>query len=510
MKIEPFTNLPIKSGATNYRDLQNAIGKFDYINSLMKIQRFGKIFFQQTGKVFQVDTDFNLVDTGGCELKIFRDFVSFLAKEIILNCTESQKVMSDKDLMELAYLYGKLETDLDHLNPDNGNAWHWVLRNANHQWFFQRIPALIIGRYYYIYKQLLVDTQFSRLIISELGFSLIDILKIGTCIYANFIPRDSKPGVNAFSIENYINTEVVELAALLNKERLSQYLELFSITQNDFKTKTGEFMLDDELLKKYEFNALKRFPFIQTNSQIEPEKFIIPSLSDFIFSFSEGLYYVLLDKLSDSNKEILFQKIGQIFEHYIGELLKYYKVEDSQLRTQILPEQEYDVHGQDWKTADWIIHNNEYIIQVECKKRKLNIYDKAGVDIDSETGISNTIKIVGKELKKMFDKVEHIKAGQVNDIQYTGQKFINIIVFLDEMFAFNQYARKAIKDEIDLSDDNFFIFGSYEFEMVLQYMNDNRKDFISALDDYNDKRIEVYKIDFIWDKYEEFYKSILN
>ena len=85
--------------------------------------------------------------------------------------------------------------------------------------------------------------------------------------------------------------------------------------------------MTEATLKKYEFNPLKRFPVIKTESEKKNEQYIIPSLSDFLYGSFEGLYYVLLDKLDTNEKDNLFQEIGIIFEMYIGEFIKQYNLD---------------------------------------------------------------------------------------------------------------------------------------------------------------------------------------
>ena len=165
---------------------------------------------------------------------------------------------------------------------------------------------------------------------------------------------------------------------------------------------------------------------IKTGSEKEIEKFIIPSLADFLYACFEGIYYVLLDKLEEADKDTLFQKFGSAFEKYIGELIQYYNIPVFS-RAELLPEQTYQ-DGTEVKSADWLLVSDEYIFQIECKKRKLDNYSKAGIENDDKTGIFNFLESIAKELDKFPRKEGHIRDGKLDKIKYKKQKFINIIV----------------------------------------------------------------------------------
>jgi hypothetical protein len=279
---------------------------------------------------------------------------------------------------------------------------------------------------------------------------------------------------------------------------------LFSINQEGFSKECKKFKIQNKLLKKYEFNPLKRFPILSTDSNDESEKYVIPSHGDFIYAFSEGLYYVLLDKLSESDKQIFLKIIGNIFEEYIGNLIQSYNI-DSLSRSNLYSEQSYKVRKSNWKSADWILVSEEYIFQIECKKRKPNHHAKAGV-ITNDKGINSLISSIASELNKMIEKEEHIRKGLVNAIQYQSQKIINIIVYLDEMFSINQYARQEITSKLKNNKTDFNIFGCHEFEILCQICRNNNMGLQQAITRFENSNI--YEIDFLNDVFSTFLKTL--
>ena len=116
------------------------------------------------------------------------------------------------------------------------------------------------------------------------------------------------------------------------------------------------------------------------------------------------------------------------------------------------------MNSEEWKSADWILKSDDFIFQIECKKRKIDNYSKAGIQNSDGTGIDNLLGDIAKEVDKITKKEKHLKENKVDGINYEKQKVVNIIVFLDEMFAINKYARDKIKEKMKEKSDNFYIF----------------------------------------------------
>jgi hypothetical protein len=230
--------------------------------------------------------------------------------------------MNDFDLTNLVYEYGNLETDLDHMKTKNEESWKWVLRLINQQWYYSRLPSIIIGRYVFIFEKLIENNRkLSHKINVALGLELFDILKIGTCISSQFISGRTV----SFEIGQYTETEIDSLKSLLTEANINKFLDIFAISQDGFDWQAKVFEVQDVLLKKYEFNLLKRFPIIKTNSPIDNERFIVPSLADFMYACFEGLYYVIEERLiQPCDKDSLQEELGRIFEVYDGDLIKFY------------------------------------------------------------------------------------------------------------------------------------------------------------------------------------------
>ena len=436
-----------------------------------------------------------------------KDFVPFLAKQAILICVESDNQYNDLDLTYLIHAYINLEIDLHHINPESSDAWLWPLRATYHQWHYFRLPSSIMGRYVHLFSKMFEESPNLKMVIDQnLGIDFFDILKIGFCIVSVYTPKPDGFST-AFRMRSYTDTPIEELKYLLTNENILKFLSIFSINQEDFKIENKKYEIKNNVLKMYEFNPLKRYPVIKTDSNNEIEKYIIPSLPDFTYACFEGIYYVLLDKLDDQHKDELFKSIGKVFQEYIGELIKYYKV-DTLSKAILLPEQTYN--KPEIKSADWILISDNTIFQIECKKRKLDNFSKAGIDNEDSSGISIFLNSLANELDKFPKKEAHIKQNLLKNVNYKDQEIINIIVYLDEMFAINKYARHKIKEKMQNRTDNFFILGCHDFESLCQYANDNNITFKKALTDVVENEVgSPLKIDYLDNIYEQFVNNLL-
>lgn len=507
MKIITTSNFPFRDNVS-LDDFIKEINKFDTIFLLMGLQKISASMANQIYVNINIEFEFYSTPKKNYQIILTKDFISFLAKQSLLLNIKGGKI-NEIDIIKILYLYGNLISDLDSLNPKNKEAWLWILRSTYQQWFYLRLPSSIMGRYFHLFDLIKQNKKpLYELLERKINMKIEDLQTVGFCIYANYCPR--KEGyATSFKIENYTNHTIKKLNNVLTEKNIIKFLDKFSILQENFNKETEKFKISNPNLKKYEYNPLRRYPVIKTKSLNEEEKYIIPSLADFIYCFSEGLYYVLLENLNESEKNDYLKSLGIVFEIYIGELLKYYKL-NKKLSAQILRELDYTVNKKQWRTSDWIMISKEYIILIECKKRKLNNYAKVGLDNEDGKGINKITKDIAVELDKMEEKTIHIKSALVDKISYSDQKFIKIIVFLDEMFALNKYGRDNIKEKMETKEDNFYILGSYSFEMICQHAKQNNIDLVEALENFSKDEInDIYNIDYLDKIYKTFSKRHL-
>lgn len=440
-----------------------------------------------------------------------RDFLAFAAKRILLNCQKQDRQFNDFDLTQFIYSYGNLEDGIQKLKGETlkEDGWLWILRSTYHQWHYLRHYSGIIGRYHWIFTKVFEKNPIlGEKLNLALGMGLFDAMKIGTCIYANYCPRAGEGFADSFLMDSYTNTSIEQLKPLLTENNILKLFGIFAVTQKQFQDESKKYELTDSLLKKYEFNALRRFPVIRTELEKKNEQYIIPSQADFLFGVFEGLYYVLLDRLDEENKSILYRDIGSVFEDYIGALIKDYGIE-SLSSSKIISETTYSVGKDLWKSADWLLISDEFIVQIECKKRKIDNYSKAGIQQENGPGIDNLLNDLGQELDKLVKKEKHLREDKVQGIPYKGQKVVNLIVFLDEMFSINRYAREKLKERMTESSNDFYVFGCWEFELICQHSKNKNQSIVQSILDQVSGKTDIYKVDFLDRVYNAFFSNLL-
>jgi len=511
IKIQTSSDIEFSRNFT-IDDFNSIVKIFDLVGSLMSLQKLGALMGNQV--YVNANIEFEFYASPKIKLRggmLTRDFVSFLAKQALLNCSKNNIQHNGIDLFNLIYSYGNLEIDLHKIKDGRETkerGWLWVIRSTNHQWYYLRFHSSIIARYFWIFSKIFErNNSLGTKLDQALGIEIFKMMKIGTCIYANFCPRDDGKFATSFLMDSYTNTTIESLKSLLTEDNILKFFEVFAITPEQFKEECKKYNLMETTLKKYEFNPLKRFPVIKTESEKKNEQYVIPSLSDFLYGSFEGLYYVLLDKLEASEKDNLFKEIGIIFEVYIGEFIKQYNI-DILSRAQIFPEKTYKVDGNEWKSADWILKSDEFIFQIECKKRKIDNYSKAGIQNTDGTGIDSLLGDIAKEVDKIAKKEKHLKDGKVEGINYENQKVVNIVVFLDEMFAVNKYARDKIKEKMKEKSDNFYILGCWEFELACQQSKNKQQNLYHSIIDVVNGSTEIYHVDFLDRVYYNFFADL--
>lgn len=209
--------------------------------------------------------------------------------------------MNDLEFINLVNQYENLICDLNEESKkqeNDENSWLWILRASNLQHYYCRVPSHIIARYFYLYSNISEYWQeFNNAVKSSINIDILQILKIGFFIWA-VVNQNSY-----FNKNNITNSEIYKRNKFIPDD-MEKFLDIFSANIATIKECYKKSVIDNDLLKKYEFNPLKRYPIVNSESEIENEKIIIPSLGDYAYSFSEGIYYILLEKFDSDSKGV--------------------------------------------------------------------------------------------------------------------------------------------------------------------------------------------------------------
>jgi hypothetical protein len=179
------------------------IKDFDVTTSLMSLQKLSGLMANQIA--VNLNMEYEFFSSPKIKLKmgmLTTDFISFAAKQILLNCVADGDIYNDADLFHLVYLYNNLKIDLHEMSETGTHmteGWLWIIRTTNQQWFYLRLQAAIIARYHWIFSRVFEsDPSLGNVLDEVLGIGVFDLMKIGTCIYANYCFREDGAHADSF------------------------------------------------------------------------------------------------------------------------------------------------------------------------------------------------------------------------------------------------------------------------------------------------------------------------
>ena len=388
---------------------------------------------------------------------------AFIAKYLINFSSEINYKKYDAHCHSKSVIYcHHLETDLNYLNSNDQDAYKWSIRAMNQQFHYLRLPNHIMGRYLILLDKIRGRREniVNQMSIESFGITPQDIMIIGTCIYALVLQN------KIFNLNNLINHTIDSpiIKEVLTADKIDNFLNIFSIDVEGFRNEFIKWKSPNLIypLYKYEFNPLWPYPIIRTKRVLEPDKkYIIPSIVDLVYACSEGIYYKLMDRFRGRGKINKFsEKFGEVFQDYIELLLKEANIGfekcDAKLKNKLRP--------------DFLIKENNKVIQIEVKKRVMSNDAKACVGNKLDEYID---KLVDDIYRQLF------KPSQ----QYSGCIVHNLIVVLDEWYYFEEKIKLIIEDKLkkkaaenglNISGFKFHLLGCTGFEMLYEFIKEKK------------------------------------
>jgi hypothetical protein len=442
---------------------------------------------------------------------------AFISKYLINYSSEiNYKKYDAHRHFESTIYYHHLETDLHYLNSKDEEAYKWCIRAMNQQFHYLRIPNHIMGRYLILFTKIkLVESdEINQITFEEFGLRPQDIMLIGMSMYTVILQN------KVLNLEHIINHTIESpiMKSLLTVDNINKFLDIYSIDVESFRRESLKWKIPKLFcpLYKYEFNPIWSYPIIKTKRVSEPDnKYIVPSLIDLIFACSEGIYYKLMDKFRKNNSNKFSEIIGKYFQEYIGYLLRelnidYEKCDDAIPNAKPKP--------------DYLIKEENKIIQIEVKKRIMSNETRACVDNQLEDYINKLSEDIYRQLF-------------LPSQQYSCYMVYNVIIALDEWYYFeekiktiieNKLKKKAEEGNVNItrSKFKFHLLGCTEFEILCQFIKDKKEASIFDLLREKEEEVFYYKsiselleekyhyqattISFTNNVFDEIYTSILN
>jgi len=437
---------------SEYKPFRNYLRKFEVIESLCVLNSYVEYF--QRGKKFPRDTGIS-----GLSSKIgerpHEFYLEKIGVELIINGSSSsgkKTLRSWNDFAEVNNKLRTLENFIAGASVGKSNILLEIYRIAHRQFIWQQYKPddVIIARYYKIFKHKALELIIQRVFSMDAKTYMLH----GIWMFSGFI-------------KNCLISRI-EKSNGLSKEHLDTLLDHYSKGLPELVTiLTNEQKIDENYA--YNYHSLKAYPIIRTEFRGE-NVLACPFTNLLVWRMTSGIFYEI-------NKETGFSTAwGNAFQNYVGEVSK-------KSNFTVLPEQEYIVKkGKREDTTDWIIHDGDTVLFIECKARRPTIDVKSVLDEDV---VKRDLKAMALAIVQVYKNI-HDYLGGYYEIGSENKKELDmypIIVTLEEWYIFNPSIVKMINEsliaELDKEDIPrdyinkmpWSIVSIHDFEYLTQIIN---------------------------------------
>lgn len=357
-----------------YRQFRNKIARFNVVDSLYVLWGYSRnyTFDQEFPRDIEKPAGFNPNEPDRFIRKynkgIFDHELEFLQKEFILNCDIAKTKYSFREQKHfpkvMNLLRGDLENKIGGKYTNQNNILLDFNRMAHRQFKWQTgYGRETIFRYYQIYS----DNTIAELITEKFKLTPQQLFLIGFLLFG-WTGTHFKTALPFKSNVKAITNEMMET-----------FISHFSWTIQEAKIELKKFQQINENVF-YSYNPLLAKPLI-----IDGSDMMCPIPIFMFWLVTSGIYYPLIaDK---SIADAFGTALGKSFENYAGEVLKKSCTNNN---IKIFPEEKY---GKPEKsTTDWIITDNDSILFIECKTKRMTLNSRTALEITEE---------LEKDLKKM-------------------------------------------------------------------------------------------------------------
>lgn len=428
-----------RSKELTFAELRNQIrrGNHCLYQSLDKIAQFSTTLWKYRlpfmGHTMQVgDQEYYAPDIGQWHL-------AFIAKEIVFSSNDFRpNPLLLEDIQSYANHYTNLSTAGDEPSADTNQEsvrFHLAER---------MIPL--------DYEQI---TWQAKHPLFEIGRTVVMFLDIGPTITAD--PFDAAGTFRRFTgitIEEFVtiglllhHKAVTDVTGLLfpselftspsserpiSQQTVSMFLDHISTTYSALRDQVREEEKSFLGYEKRAFNPLVRWPIVQTTQRhprSRESRFAIPIPMLLLDRITQGIYWDIVESSNDRSSSTPFHRFfGQVFQAYVGELLRDYFD-----NAQLYPEQSYETRQGTRLSCDWIIFEHDTVILVECKTGR---YSKKTKITAQKDDLKDDLRNAAKGLAQLIATKRAIQAGLIKGLPQVSSdtQFRGIIVFLDHIY----------------------------------------------------------------------------
>ena len=408
-------------------------------------------------------------------LTIDDSILSYIAVKLI-ECSNDhrKKTMQPQDLLKACDIwFGINFLEGAQNNRDN------VRRYTNWQFSFRRNPRYLLSRTLLLYSSAWnSNTSTQNININDAIFKCFSLSLEEILIFTNYFCDMARNGyVSKFNAGD--DSVPVSLLPFYDQDRQSNYLSLFSYNYNDFREALIQLNsnpqilnLPDNIKDIVRFNPLKVSPLISPKLSVKLpiwETYLLPVPRLLYEASTSSLYYKIDDYFKKKRKENFQSLFGDVFNKYIGILLK-----ETLEASRIVEEFVYTQNkAETRKTIDWIITHDNKAIYIEAKSS--GIFKTAKITGDEEQIREDLSTTLAGGAEQLADFIADIESNKF--LKLARYKAITeyecVIVCLDAPFFLNSDIRDRIYEILDEknvvlpNNFHFHIMSIDDFEVII-------------------------------------------
>lgn len=392
-----------------YKPFRNQLRSYELIDSLYIIWSYARNFTFDLP--FPPDIEFPRNFHPNDEINNRRFFgipefqQDFLLKEMLINCdtTPTKYTLREKDKLAKLINYVRFslfeEIDKRFRNPDD------ILLEFNrmsHQQFIWQLGYTpnTIFRFYKVFSDKKVDPLIQgvfKLSTYELFIMAFGFFRITAEQFRTSLPFTSTvPAITNEMIEIFFNhfSISVEQAKKVLKDQQQMNENLF-----------------------YTYNPLLATPLLTYKNT-----FLCPIPLFLFWKVAGGLYYYIYNSKGFENA------FGGSFERYIGEVLS---LSCSSKKFNVIPAGKYG--KEEKETVDWLLTDDNGILFIECKTKRMTLGAKT--DLDIKSGLENDLKKMAGFVTQVYKTYLDYKANLYPSVKYDeNKKFVPLVVTLEAWY----------------------------------------------------------------------------
>lgn len=350
-----------------------------------------------------------------------------ITREIIVNSQDINFI--DKSMKKWSYFSNAInklkdiENEIGRVFINKDNILVELFRLSHRQFPWQVRPSgEYLTRYYKIFNQ----KSLNIILVKTIGLSVKELYISGMLFVGAYL---KSPAINL-----PINVQV----NAIKNEKIVQFVKIFSLDINSLREKVkSEVRYNDKFA--YSFSSLRSFPIIKMSYR-QKECLVCPMPTLLFWQITDGIYYKILEeikKIKDEKeqKEILGNfgnSLGKQFQNYVGEVLEK-SIKNKSLK--FFREQEYKEGKNRKDTVDWMIVDNNAMLFIECKAKRMNL--PAKIELDDDSFIKAELDKMADFIKQVYKSIDDYKNNKYPNIKFDkSRKIFPVILTLEHWYLF--------------------------------------------------------------------------